>query len=47
MYKDFNTFILRLEDNSSIPKDNDNIDYQIYLEWVEKNEYDPWKSQES
>ena len=26
--------IIRLSDNASIPLDNDNTDYQEYLEWV-------------
>jgi hypothetical protein len=27
-------YILRLEDNANIPMDEDNRDYQEYLEWV-------------
>ena len=27
-------YIIRLSDNASIPKVNENIDYQAYLEWV-------------
>lgn len=26
--------ILRVDDNAFIPFDNDNVDYQKYLEWV-------------
>lgn len=28
------TTIIRLEDNAAIPIDDNNIDYQEYLEWV-------------
>ena len=33
-YHEKNTSIIRLEDNAFIPFDNDNVDYQKYLEWV-------------
>ena len=29
-------FILRKEDNAWIPKDEENTDYQDYLEWVDE-----------
>ena len=29
-----NKSVKRLEDNAFIPFDNDNVDYQKYLEWV-------------
>jgi hypothetical protein len=29
-----NTSVKRLSDNAFIPFDNDNVDYQKYLEWV-------------
>ena len=31
------TCILRKEDNAFIPKDEDNTDYQEYLEWAKTN----------
>ena len=31
------TRILRKEDNAYIPKDEENIDYQEYLEWAKTN----------
>jgi len=45
MYKKFNSIdmnkkskiIIRLSDKASIPKDEDNTDYQEYLKWVAKN----------
>ena len=30
-------FILRKEDGAWIPKNNDNTDYQKYLEWAKTN----------
>jgi hypothetical protein len=30
------TFVQRLSDGAFIPFDNDNVDYQKYLEWVSK-----------
>jgi len=30
------TIILRIEDNTSIPKDPANTDYQAYLRWLEE-----------
>ena len=31
------TSVMRLSDGASIPFDNDNIDYQEYLEWAKTN----------
>jgi hypothetical protein len=40
------TIILRIEDNTSIPKDPDNTDYQQYLAWVaEGNQPEPAEEQ--
>jgi hypothetical protein len=36
MYKLINFGVLRLVDNTFIPFDPDNTDYQAYLKWVEE-----------
>jgi hypothetical protein len=47
MYKLINFGVLRLADNTFIPFDPDNTDYQVYLKWLaEGNEPEPAEEQQ-